>query len=135
MVLPPSGAWKLALAIFLGALICTSALANAPSKPVPREELKRLVLSAVALYAVGTLAFFTHHAVVAAIVYAAGIAVCALAAWLSRGGDSEEPPGHEEPEDEEPPPEPDGVPRFDWAAFEREFRAHCARERERAGTR
>ena len=136
-MLPPSGAWKLALAIFLGALICASALAHAPRKPVPRDELRRLVFSAVGLYLVGTIAFLTHHAVLAAIVYASGIAICALAAWLSRGSDSEEPPGREEPEDEQPPPEPDGVPRFDWAAFEREFRAYSSRSRarDRAGTR
>jgi hypothetical protein len=140
-MLPPSGAWKLALAIFLGALICASALANAPRKSVPSDELRQLVLSAVGLYLVGTIAFLTHHAVVAAVVYASGIAICALAAWLSRGSDSEEPPGRDEPEDEQPPPEPDGVPRFDWASFEREFRAYSsreresARERERAGTR
>ena len=68
----------------------------------------------------------THHPMLAALVYAAGISVCALAAWLSRGSDSEDgPPGGEEPEDEQPPPEPDGLPTFDWSAFEREFRAHA----------
>ena len=28
------------------------------------------------------------------------------------------------PTDHEPPPDPDGLPAFDWAAFERQFRAY-----------
>jgi hypothetical protein len=135
MLVPPSAAWKLALAIALGAAIFVSAYARAPKQPVPGADLRRLVVSAIALYAVGGAASLTHHAALAGLVYAAGIAVCALAAWLSRGTDSEDPPGGEEPVDEQPPPEPDGVPRFDWALFEREFHAYTRREREPAGPR
>jgi hypothetical protein len=84
-------------------------------------------VSALGLYAVGGLASLTHHPELAAFVYASGIIICALAAWLSRGSDSEDPPSDgEDPADEQPPPEPDGVPRFDWAAFERDFRAYAA---------
>jgi uncharacterized membrane protein YfcA len=133
MVVPPSDAWKLVLAILLGAGILASAYAHAPRRAVPGHELRRLVLSALALYAVGGLASLTHHPVLAGLVYAAGIIVCALAAWLSRGTDSEDPPGGEEPVDEQPPPEPDGVPRFDWVAFEREFRAYSQRSDQRVG--
>jgi uncharacterized membrane protein YfcA len=132
MVVPPSDAWKLVLAIVLGAGILLSAYAHAPRRTVPGSDLRRLVLSALALYAVGGLASLTHHPVLAGLVYAAGISVCALAAWLSRGSDSEDPPGGEEPVDEHPPPEPDGLPGFDWGAFERDFRAYSQR-REPAG--
>ena len=83
------------------------------------------------LYLVGGLASITHHPILAALVYAAGIGVCALAAWLSRGSDSEDPPSGEDPVDEQPPPEPDGVPRFDWGTFERDFQAYAERPRVR----
>ena len=67
----------------------------------------------------------------AAALYATGIIVSALAAWLSRGSDSGGgPPPGDEPADEQPPPDPDGIPQFDWAAFEREFRAYSSRDRE-----
>ena len=82
---------------------------------------------ALGLYAVGGLASITHHPILAAVVYAAGITVRALAAWLSRGTDSEDPPDGEEPVDEQPPPEPDGLPTFDWVAFEEQFRAYAER--------
>ncbi len=79
---------------------------------MPGADLRRLVVSALGLYAVGGVASLTHHPVLAGLVYAAGIIVCALAAWLSRGTDSEDPPrGGEDPVDERPPPEPDGLPR------------------------
>lgn len=88
-----------------------------------------MVLAAVALYAVATLAWLTHHAVLAAVLCATGIAVSALAAWLSRGDGSDGGPRRGgEPADGQPPPDPDGVPGFDWGAFERDFRAY-ARER------
>jgi hypothetical protein len=124
MSLPPSVAWKLCLALVLVGAIVLSACARAPSRSLPRGELRRLVLASV-----------THHALLAGVVYVAGIAACALAAWLSRGGDSEDPPrGGEEPIDEQPPPEPDGVPRFDWHTFERDFRDY-SESRRPTGTR
>jgi hypothetical protein len=136
MVVPPSDAWKLVLAIVLGVGIVLSAFAHAPRRTVPGADLRRLVASALALYAVGGLASLTHHPVLAGLVYAAGIMVCALAAWLSRGSDSEDPPSDgEDPADEQPPPRPDGLPTIDWAAFERDFRSYaCERGREPAGT-
>jgi hypothetical protein len=129
MSVPPTYAWKFVLALALVALIFVSVVARAPQRTVPGAELRRLVLSAVALYAVGGLALVTHHQLLAAFVYAAGIAVCALAAWLSRGDDSEDPPDDDEPVDEQPPPEPDGMPWFDWAQFEAQFRAYSERDR------
>jgi hypothetical protein len=128
MVMPPSVAWKLVLALALMAAIFVSLYARAPQHAVPGSDLRRLVVSALALYAVGGLASLTHHRLLAAMVYSAGIVVCALAAWLSRGSDSEDPPGGEDPVDEQPPPEPDGLPRFDWDRFEREFRTYSERE-------
>jgi hypothetical protein len=127
MVVPPSVAWKVVLAIALAAAIFVSLYARAPRRAIPGYELRRLVISALGLYAVGGLASVTNHPMLAALVYAAGIAVCALAAWLSRGSDSEDPPDGKEPVDEQPPPEPDGVPRFDWEAFEHDFRAYADR--------
>src|SRR5690242_19108195 len=118
MPLPPSIAWKFVLVLVLVGAIMLSACARAPQRPLPRRELRRLVLAALSLHAVGVFASLTHHAFRAGVVYVPGIAACALAAWLSRGSDSEDPPGGgEDPPDEQPPPDPDGVPLFDWAAF------------------
>jgi hypothetical protein len=124
----PPVTWKLAFAIVLVAAIAASALARAPRRAVAPVELRRLVGCALALYAVGGLATLTHHSVLAGLVYAAGIGVAALAAWLSRGRDQEDPPdGGCEPGDEEPPPGLDGVPWPDWERFERDFRNYARR--------
>ena len=123
MPLPPSIAWKLVLVFVLVGAIVLSACARAPRRPLPRHELRRLVLAALTLYGVGVYASVTHHA--------------ALAAWLSRGSDSDDPPGGDDdgPTDHEPPHDPDGMPAFDWAAFERQFRAYSSRPREPARPR
>jgi hypothetical protein len=138
MPLPPSIAWKLVLVLVLVAGILLSACARAPRRPLPRTELRRLVLAALTLYGVGVFASLTHHAVLAGVVYASGIAACALAAWLSRGSEPEDPPsrGDDPPDDGPPPDDPnrDGAPAFDWAAFERQFRAYADGRRESAGT-
>ncbi len=125
-----SFASKVAFAVVLVMAILVSACARAPRHSVPAAELRRLVASALVLYAVGGLATVTHHPALAAMVYATGIAVAALAAWLSRGRDQDDPPGGSEPFDEPPPPEPDGVPRLDWERFEREFRDWERRRRQ-----
>jgi hypothetical protein len=129
MVVPPSDAWKLVLAIALGAAIIIGAYATAPRRAAPLSDLRRLVISALGLYVVGGVASLKHHTTLAAIVYACGIGICALALWLSRGADpGEDPPrGGDQPPDEWPPPEPDGMPSFDWSAFEREFRSYSER--------
>ena len=133
MNLSPLLAWKLVLALILVGGILASARAAAPRRAASGSELRRLVIAALGLYAVGGVASLTHHPALAGLVYAAGIMVCALAAWLSRGSDSEDPPDGQDPVDEQPPPEPDRLPSFDWATFEREFRAYS--ERQPAGTR
>jgi hypothetical protein len=134
MVLSPSFAWKLVLAVVLAGAIIASAYARAPRRSFPGGDLRRLVFAALVLYAVGLVASLNHRGVLAATLYATGIMVSALAAWLSRGSDSGGPPPDGEPADEQPPPDPDGVPQFDWARFEREFRSYAGRH-ERAGTR
>jgi hypothetical protein len=126
--MPPTVAWKVAFAIVLVAAIATSALARAPRRAADPAELRRLVICALGLYAIGGLATLTHHSALAGLVYASGIGVAALAAWLSRGRDQEDPPdGGSEPVDEEPPPQPDGAPWWDWDRFEREFRDYAQR--------
>ena len=138
MFVPSSEAWKLALAFALGAAIVMGAWGAAPRRSVPHAELRRLVACALLLYGVGALASLAGHSTLAALAYAAGISVCALALWLSRGSDADDPPrGGEDPSDEQPPPAPDGLPRFDWNAFEREFRSYARRSSRRtsAGAR
>ena len=137
MVVPSSEVWKLALAFALGAAILMGAWGAAPRRSVPRADLRRLVVCALLLYGVGGLASLSGHSTLAALAYAAGISVCALALWLSRGSDADDPPrGGEDPSDEQPPPAPDGLPEFDWAAFEREFRNYSqSPDRTPAGTR
>ena len=125
--------WRLLLAVVLVLVIVLSVCSSAPRRVVPRRELHRLVLSGLALYAIGGVAALAHRATLAGLVFAAGIFTCALTVWLSRGPDSEDPPGHDEPSDEPPPsPGPDGLPHLDWDEFERAFRAYAARDR--AGT-
>ena len=125
--MPASGAWRLALALVLGIAIFASAYARAPKRAARGWELGRLVVSAIGLYAVGAFASVTHRAVLAGFAYAGGIGVCAFAAWLSRGNDSDDPPGGDQPADEEPPRDPEGLPRFDWPEFERAFRDYAER--------
>ena len=132
VIVAPHTAWKLVLALALVVAILTSQISRAPRRAVPAVELRRLVMAAVGLYLVGGLASLTHHPVLAAIVYAGGIVICALAAWLSRGVDSEDPPQPADPAEDRPPPPGDGLPEFDWQRFEAAFRAEAER-RSRAG--
>jgi hypothetical protein len=122
---PLTVAWKAAFAVVLVMAILASACARAPRRAIPAAELRRLVVCAVVLYAVGALASLSHHPGLAGLVFGAGISVAALAAWLSRGRDQEDPPDGGLPVDQQPPPEPDGVPGVDWARFEREFRQYA----------
>ena len=127
----PSTLWKLALAVALGAAIVASASAKAPSERLPRAQLRWLLIEALTLYAVGVVALLKHQTEVTVLVFAAGIATSALAAWLSRGRDTGDgPPRGDEPVDEQPPPEPDGAPWFDWAQFERDLLAYTERRRD-----
>ncbi len=133
MLVSPSMAWKLVLASALLGAIVGSQLARAPARPAAPGEVRRLVACALGLYAIGLSGSLTGHPLLAALLYSAGIGICALASWLSRG-ESEDPPGGEEPVDERPPPEPDGLPEVDWARFEADLRAYEA-SRSPAGMR
>ena len=123
------------LAIALCGVILASAFAHAPNRRPPDAELRRLILSSLGLYVIGGLAFLTHHPMLAGLVFAAGISISALAAWLSRGSGPQRPPDDEEPDDAHPPSDPDGLPPFDWGAFERDLRAYLKRQGELAGRR
>ena len=133
MPLPLSTAWKLGVVLAIVGGILLSACGRAPRRPLRPVELRRLVLAALTLYAVGVYASLTHHPGLAGIVYVSGISACALAAWLSRGSGPEDPPDDGGSIDPEPPPDADGLPEFDWAAFERQFRVYSADRRQRAG--
>jgi hypothetical protein len=132
MVVHPSDAWKLVLAVVLGGGILLSLYARAPRRAVTAVQLHRVVVAAIMLYGVGAGAWLTHHNEVAGLVYAAGISIAALAAWLSRGSSPEDPPHEADSVDPEPPIEPDNLPHFDWAAFERDLRAYSERRPEPA---
>jgi hypothetical protein len=127
MLVLSTAAWKIALALVLLVVILLGAAARAPQRTLPAAELRRLVFSALGLYAVGALAWLTHHLALAVFIYAAGIIVAALAAWLSRGIDPDDPP-EEQPVDEDPPHDPHGI-EIDWGAFERDLRAYSERAR------
>src|SRR5437868_3814866 len=136
MLVAPAQSWKLILAIALVAAIVISARAKPPRRSLPGSEMGRLVLGALALYGAGLAASLTHHPGLGAVMYAAGITVSALTAWLSRGADSRGgPPEADEPVDEPTPPAPDGAPRFDWKRFERDFEDYAHRTREPVKTR
>jgi hypothetical protein len=136
VLLSPADSWKVVLAIALLGTIVASAWARPPRRAIPTSDLRRLVLGAMALYGVGLAASLAHHLILAVALSSGGIGVSALAAWLSRGTDYRGgPPPEDEPVDEQPPPGPDGAPRFDWPAFERELEAYSREAREPAETR
>ena len=131
-MMAPAFAWKLVLAVTLAATIFASARARAPRRALPVTDLRWLVVSALLMYGVGAGCQLTHHPILAVVGFSAGIGISALAAWLSRGAESDGPSDAEEPADEGPPPLPDGAPNFDWDAFERQLGAYQRRhERER----
>jgi hypothetical protein len=123
---------KLLLMVVLLITIVMSLFWTAPRRTVPRGELQGLAFLGVCFYAVGGFALVVHHPTVAGLVFAAGIVTCALAVWLSRGVDSQDPPDEQEPAGEPPPSGPDGLRELDWDEFERAFRAYATRDR--AGT-
>lgn len=122
--------WKLALAVALAGAIIISASARAPRRSTSRGDLQWLLLGALALYAVALLAMLRHRGELTILLFAAGIATSALAAWLSRGREDGGLTGGYEPIDLHPPPGPDDLDGFDWARFERDFRAYVERRRD-----
>lgn len=118
-----STGWKLALTGGLLVAILGSVCLRAPRRSIERFELRRLVLSALLLYAIGAVASVLHRGGVAGLLYASGIVVCSVAVWLSRGterGDGlDGPGGSEPPTDDHPGTGPDGLPALDWDQFDR----------------
>ncbi len=132
----PTLVWKLVLGLALGGAVFLSVLIRPPRRGFPREDLRGMVLGALALYLVGGIASLTHHGVMSALLYAAGIALSAFAAWLSRGSDQRRrgPDGESDPSEPPAPERPGDHPLLDWSAFESQFRAY-ARRHERRPTR
>jgi hypothetical protein len=126
MLVSVSATWKPLLGLFLFTTIVVSARARAPRRSLPSGDLRRLVVAALALYVVGAIAWLDHHLSLAVLVYAAGIVVAALTAWLSRGSDHRDPPSDDRPAGEPPAPDPGGA-GFDWEAFERGWNDYAAR--------
>jgi uncharacterized membrane protein YfcA len=114
-------AWRALVTLALLGVIVVSLRLRAPSQRLDRRELRRLVGAGVLLYVVGAAAAIDGRPPLAAGAFAAGILVCALAVWLSRGGEG--PEGRDD--GEEPPTDPELGPDFDWDAFERELADYC----------
>src|SRR5579872_292804 len=115
-----SFASKAVLGLALLGAIVLSVRARAPRRGLHGGDLHRLVASALFLYVAGGAAWLTHHLALAVVVYAAGIATAALAAWLTRGGsDFGDPPPEDPPSPLDPEP--------DWEKFERDLRDYVAR--------
>lgn len=128
--------WKLALAVALGAAIFASALVRPPRRSYQRGDLRLMIGAALGLYCVGLGASLSSHSAVAAVVYACGIGISALAVWLSRGSDRWEPPGRDDSPEAPPPIGPDDPPEIDWEAWERQLGVPAGpREREPALSR
>ena len=120
MLVSPSAAWKLVLAWRSAPAIVVSAYARAPRRAFPARSCVGWCCSALGLYAVG-------------LDWPRSPTTRSGRVWSMRPGSScarwprgcraattpRIRPEVEEPGDEHPPPGPDGLPEFDWAAFER----------------
>ena len=113
---------KLALGLLLVVAIALAARGRAPSRAAAPRDVRRLVGSALLLYAVGMVALVDGHPTLSTIAFACGVGTASLAAWLSRGSGPDDPPEDgEEPPARVPPPDRDGV-TWDWERFDRERR-------------
>jgi hypothetical protein len=120
---------RLAGAVVLVLLVSYGAWGRAPHRAAAPRDLRRLVIAAVVLYAVGVAAVLARRPIPSIAAFAGGVAAASLAAWLSRGGNTDDgddnggggggrPPIDRTP----PPPGPDGLPEVDWGRFDRERR-------------
>jgi hypothetical protein len=122
MTVTPLLVGKLLLGLLLVVAIGIAARGRAPRRaPVP-AELRRLVVSALVLYAVGLFALLEGRPTLSTIAFACGVGTASLAAWLSRGADSDDdgPGGGQDPPADVPPPDPHGALGWDWERFDRE---------------
>jgi hypothetical protein len=120
--------WKLIPTVLLGAILIAGLTARPPRTPVTPAELIRLVLSIVGLYLAGGGALLAHRTGLAAVAFGAGLALCALAVWWSRGGT---PPPRQDDGERDVPVGPVGPPdpvspvepvEFDWSFYEEQVR-------------
>jgi hypothetical protein len=124
MTITPLLVGKLLLGLLLVVAILIAARGRAPRRAPAPDELRRLVGSAVVLYAVGLFALLEGHPTLSTIAFACGVGTASLAAWLSRGADpgDDGPGGGEDPPADVPPPDPEGALGWDWERFDRERR-------------
>jgi hypothetical protein len=122
MTVTPLLIGKLLLGLLLVVAIGIAARGRAPRRAPAPAELRRLVASALVLYAVGLIALIDGHPTLSTIAFACGVGTASLAAWLSRGADSDDdgPSGGHEPPEGVPPPDPEGLSAWDWERFDRE---------------
>ena len=115
---------KLILGLLLVVAIVIAARGRAPRRAPSPDDLRRLVGSAIVLYAVGLVALLDDHPTLSTVAFACGVGTASLAAWLSRGADpgDDGPGGGEDPPADVPPPDPNGALGWDWERFDRERR-------------
>jgi hypothetical protein len=115
--------WKLIpTVVLLGALVAGFTV-RPPREPVAPAELRRLMIASAALYAAGGVALLGHRRALAGIVFATGLLIFVLTAWLARatpppqdGDDGGQGGGGSPPLK----PVPSG-PDFDWTFYEDQF--------------
>jgi hypothetical protein len=103
---------KLIPTLLLVAVMVAGLTVRPPRVPVSPRELIRLVIAVLSLYLVGGGALLAQRTGLAAIAFGAGLAFCALAVWLCRGG---APPPSEDDGPEDVPDDPRGPVDFDWS--------------------
>ncbi len=119
--------WKLIPTVLLVAAIVAGLTVRPPRTAVTPRELVRLVVSVVVLYLVGGGALVAHRTALAAIAFGVGLALCALAVWLCRGGT---PPPPETEDDPDVPDAPLWPIDFDWSFYEEQLRQSAPQAQE-----
>jgi hypothetical protein len=106
---------KLIPTVLLAGILLAGVTARPPRTPVTPRELIRFVAAGLVLYLVGGAALLAHRTGLAGVGFGAGLALCALALWLSRGGT---PPTRDDDGGPEPPAYPTPPVDFDWSYYE-----------------
>ena len=117
-------AWKLIPTVLLAGGLIASLTVAPPRTPIAPRDMVRLVVAVSTLYLAGGAALLAHRTGLAALVFGAGLALCAVSVWLARGGTP--PPrgdgGSHPPSEPTPPVEPAPIV-FDWSYYEDQLRA------------
>ena len=103
MVITVSSLLRAGVAVSLLAVIAFSAVAPPPSGRAVRVRPSALIALAAVLYAVGILLAVLNLFGLAGFTCVTGIALFAVATWLSRPADSGEPPSDGRGDDDDPP--------------------------------